>query len=1036
MFELTEEIARTPSCLIMAARDASGRPVAVKLPNDRLDTDSRLREERRIAREVETFAALQGTVTGVRGPTSIVETDRGRGGVMHLLQGGSLQDAIEARGRRSRVPGRPWLRVVLRWTTMVARALHGLHREGFVHRDVKPANIVFDRPLDLDAFDEDGGGGLPNLVDLGSTAPIGACAPNGLVGGTPGFRSPEERLGQPLTARSDVFSLGMTLLSAARLLGGDLLPTATGEGTGDAGASIRDPLEDLGILVPVALRPLLTRMLAIDPADRPADAFAVVQELEQLLPQVCSGGHWDLRFPAIEEAAFASRPELEGLHSWGTTDGPPVLVVHALAGAGKTTLLSHWLEQLRADRQPDLDVFGRTLSARDGSQESGAAGMDALLVDAIDFFSGGMAGRLRGERVRELVDQLRPGCLLVLDGFEVAQRPDGTIFDGALLELVEEVARRRQGRLLLATRMPLESPVSGIRQIHLAPLGRDGVATILSSTASRLDAEAPENEDIDDVLAACKGHALGTQLVASHAVQFHGGDFQAALETTDWSDDASLDRVAAAYDRQLADVGWEAERALLRLLSLFDGPVSEWVLAALIDEPQLAQLHGPLARTSARDWRQLLSRLSDLGLLQEVGSGQRPHGPGRFTPLDETEITKRLTSERFSEGRDTAMTLGAPALLMHQALAQACRRLSEEDPDLAPLLPLAHSFLYTTLRDALVPFPESLDELGGLVTAVRHGCLAGRHFEAWTEIVVPRMLRGNREYARHELGALSAALEVARLFYPASWDAHPKSLPPPVRGYLLNAAAFGLQAGGRLTEAAAPLESARRAMSGDPASSPVLALSLLNQADLSFSLDRFEEAELFADRAYDLARSLSKDSDSPIRIDELGWAALGDKARAQLARGETSRARATFGQALAVQPRGNRRFRRLCAHVYIGFLIARGHPHLALSIADSWLHQDQEARIPLDIAIGHLNRAQARMAFDPPASIPDLLRGIELLRELGHAQLLHEAIRTHAAAQVASGTGITLEQAMADLAYSDRTMGRRSRRAQFSKGSW
>jgi serine/threonine protein kinase len=86
-----------------------------------------------------------------------------------------------------------------------ALALHEAHRAGIIHRDVKPENIVMThrgaKMLDF---------GLANDFASGD----GHFTTEGTVLGTPLYMSPEQALGRPLDARSDIFSLGTVLYEA------------------------------------------------------------------------------------------------------------------------------------------------------------------------------------------------------------------------------------------------------------------------------------------------------------------------------------------------------------------------------------------------------------------------------------------------------------------------------------------------------------------------------------------------------------------------------------------------------------------------------------------------------------------------------------------------------------------------------------------------------------------------------------------------------------------------------------------------------
>jgi eukaryotic-like serine/threonine-protein kinase len=83
--------------------------------------------------------------------------------------------------------------------TSVSAALHYAHEHGFVHRDVKPANILMDCR------------GAPCLTDFGLAIRLGGSHEAGSIAGTPAYMSPEQWKGEEVDRRTDIWSTGVVL---------------------------------------------------------------------------------------------------------------------------------------------------------------------------------------------------------------------------------------------------------------------------------------------------------------------------------------------------------------------------------------------------------------------------------------------------------------------------------------------------------------------------------------------------------------------------------------------------------------------------------------------------------------------------------------------------------------------------------------------------------------------------------------------------------------------------------------------------------
>jgi len=190
------------------------------------------------------------------------ESERGPYMVLEYLPGGTLEDRL--------VPGRPLEDAETeRIATELASGLAHAHVRGLVHRDLKPANVLFD------------GEGRAKIADFGIARMGGAgtLTEAGTVLGTAAYISPEQATGEQAGPASDVYSFGVILF---RMLAGRL-PFESDSAMGLV-AMHRDrpapPVSAFRRDAPEQLEGLAVACLAKDPADRPADGSALLEELE------------------------------------------------------------------------------------------------------------------------------------------------------------------------------------------------------------------------------------------------------------------------------------------------------------------------------------------------------------------------------------------------------------------------------------------------------------------------------------------------------------------------------------------------------------------------------------------------------------------------------------------------------------------------------------------------------------------------------------------------------------------------------------
>ena len=290
-----------------------GRPVAIKFLANNLDAEAR----RRFQRETEMASSLNHPHI-----VTVYDIDEFEGRhylVTEYVDGGTLRDWVKKQQRTAKD--------VVELLTGVADGLAAAHQAGILHRDIKPLNILVAR----NGYAKLADFGLAKLAesgasDLATNSPEGATRP-GFILGTIAYMSPEQASGQPLDARSDIFSFGVVLyemLSNKRPFGGrtDLEVLQ---------AIIHGDMAPLSEEVPEVYRAVVAKALKKNPAERYQSMREMVEDLrrgQRLLPS-----------PPHQSANVAELPKPAGRERVSWRPLPLALVAIGLVMVGAAFLL-------------------------------------------------------------------------------------------------------------------------------------------------------------------------------------------------------------------------------------------------------------------------------------------------------------------------------------------------------------------------------------------------------------------------------------------------------------------------------------------------------------------------------------------------------------------------------------------------------------------------------------------------------------------------------------------------------------------------
>jgi hypothetical protein len=302
------------------------RHVAIKVMKPQFANQAEHRE--RFLREARAAAAIDNSHI-----VTVYQVGEHRGVpflAMQLLRGETLEDLLQ---RERQLPQAECLRI----GRQMAEALAVAHRRGLIHRDVKPANTW----LESD-------GGWVKLVDFGLAHAVEDdthLTQSGMILGTPAFMSPEQARGEPVSPRSDLFSLGAVLYRMATGAGPFRGPSTLAVLTSLALHTPEAPRQ-INSDVSQELSDLIMRLLAKDPAERPQSAEAVVaaiREIEERSPKS------EVQSPK-SDAAEAERAR----HRDGDTPRRPRWPRLVFAAAGAAALLLAGITVIIRDKDGNI----------------------------------------------------------------------------------------------------------------------------------------------------------------------------------------------------------------------------------------------------------------------------------------------------------------------------------------------------------------------------------------------------------------------------------------------------------------------------------------------------------------------------------------------------------------------------------------------------------------------------------------------------------------------------------------------------------
>jgi serine/threonine protein kinase/TolB-like protein/Tfp pilus assembly protein PilF len=478
VYELQAPIGAGGMGVVYRALDTNlNRPVAIKFLSDQLaDPASR----RRFQREAQTASSLNH-------PHILTVHDAGdlegrQYLVTEFVDGGTLRGWTQ--GTR-----RGW-RQIIELLTGVADGLAAAHQAGILHRDIKPENILITKS------------GYAKLADFGLAKLYEAATADdaartvtetrtraGVIVGTLAYMSPEQASGQPLDARSDIFSFGVVLYEA---LAGQR-PFTGASDLDVLNAIVQRPAAPLPEEVPLPLRMVVEKALEKDPVDRFQSMRDMVVDLRRVARQSGDAPARSAASPGVALRHTMAR------RRWLTLSAATAAIAAILFIANVGGLRTRLLSDARRPQIQSLAVLPLENLSGDADQDYFAAGMHEALIVNLGKLSGlrrvsARPSVLRYQKtdkpLRQIAGELGVGALItgtvLLSGNKV--RVTAHLIDPGTEQQLWADSYEREVRDVLTLQNEIVAAIARQVQLQLSPRDRAALARARQVNAQAYEA--------------------------------------------------------------------------------------------------------------------------------------------------------------------------------------------------------------------------------------------------------------------------------------------------------------------------------------------------------------------------------------------------------------------------------------------------------------------------------------------------------------------------------------------------------------------
>jgi hypothetical protein len=533
------------------------------------------------------------------------------------------------------------------------------------------------------------------------------------------------------------------------------------------------------------------------------------------------------RLPETGDLLFGRRDEMTLLDEAWKNDDTNVVVLKAAGGVGKSTLMRVWTKSLEQDNYRGAKrVFAWSFYSQGTNERVTSA--DEFIAEALTWFGDPdpTAGSPwdKGERLARLVAE-QP-TLLLLDGMEPLQshvpEENGALKDPGLQMLVRGLARENPGLCVISTREIVGDLADSRFAASVIHEDLEHVSLTAGRALMRVRGVSGDDDALESAVDQFDRHALAINLLASYLMEFENGDISRVPDIT-----SPLPRGGEGARRagEGAQRGWPG--------SSDSEPPESNELGARDARPQPPEI--PPAWHIIAAFERRLQDTPELDLLRLLGLFDRPITEGEFQVLTADPPIPGLTDKLLAgKGSATGLLLPEGSLLIDPSFLNRLRKLglvateSHHEPNEIDAHPLireyfadrlamqseiagheGHRRLYEYLKHSTPERPDNLNDMMPLYHAVAHGCKAGLHEPANSEVYFPRIRQINEDFAVKQLGAIGLELACLSAFFSQPWTVvDDKVKSGELRASLVGVSGYLLQCLGRYADASLSMNAA------------------------------------------------------------------------------------------------------------------------------------------------------------------------------------------------------------------------------------